>query len=312
MTPARPSPAGVLVIDKPSGPTSHDVVARIRRVFGTREVGHAGTLDPMATGVLVLALGEATKLVPYLTNATKEYEARVVLGRETDTLDAFGSTVHEQPLDGELRLALNAAGVALPESIEHARRAEEARTAQQPPAFSAIHSDGQRAYARARRGESFALADRPVRVHELVVTGMGSEPTPFIDLRATVDKGYYVRSLARDLARALGTVGHLGALRRTRSGVFTAERAGLLTDEPAELRPRLIPIEIAARQALPVLTLHESGEAKARVGQRVAAEDFSGELLCGVPCAWISAVGALIAIGVFDGEGRVLRGFGPR
>ena len=304
----KPTP-GVLVVDKPRGPTSHDVVGRVRRIFGTREVGHAGTLDPMATGVLVLALGEATKLVPYLTNAAKEYDARLVLGSETDTLDAVGRVLREETPDDELLSAL-ACVEGLSPRVLAALEVERARTSQEPPAFSAIQRGGERAYAKARRGETFRLEERGVRVHSLTITGMGPEPAPWVTLRVKADKGYYVRSLARDLARGLGTLGHLAELRRRESGGFTLEEASALTTEPDVLRERLIPLGVAARRALPALTLSEAGERDARVGKRVCRTDLEGDAPDGEPCAWFAADGALVAIGVVGEDGRVLRGFG--
>src|ERR1700689_3147099 len=140
-----PPPCGVLIVDKPRGPTSHDVVARVRRAFGTREVGHAGTLDPMATGVLVVAIGEATKLVPWLLNENKSYEARIALGVETDTLDAEGRETHRSaPGEALLRALAGSPDAAISSLLEAALVAERARTTQVPPAFSAIQQAGER------------------------------------------------------------------------------------------------------------------------------------------------------------------------
>jgi tRNA pseudouridine55 synthase len=305
-----PGACGVLVVDKPRGPTSHDVVARIRRIFKTREVGHAGTLDPMATGVLVLALGEATKLVPYLTNAAKVYEARLELGRETDTLDAMGRVTEERALDAGLLEALDAGVSPLAPRIAGAVAAELARTSQEPPRFSAIQENGERAHARARRGESFVLEERAVRVHRLVVTAMGVAPAPWLALRVKADKGYYVRSLGRDLAHALGTVGHLVALRRIDSGGFTVDEACALDVDPEVLRARLLPLAAAARRALPAVTLTELGVREARFGRRVQRADLEGDVPLGAPSAWFDGDGALVAIGILEEDGRVLRGFG--
>jgi len=298
------------VVDKPRGPTSHDVVARIRRIFKTREVGHAGTLDPMATGVLVLALGEATKLVPYLTNAAKVYEARLELGRETDTLDAMGRVTEERALDAGLLEALDAGVSPLAPRIAGAVAAELARTSQEPPRFSAIQENGERAHARARRGESFVLEEREVRVHRLVVASVGTTGAPWIDLEVKADKGYYVRSLGRDLAHALGTVGHLKGLRRVDSGGFTVDEACALDAEPDALRARLIPLAAAARRALPALILTELGVREARFGRRVRREDLGGDAPVGVPSGWFDEGGSLVAIGIVEEDGRVLRGFG--
>jgi tRNA pseudouridine55 synthase len=304
------TPCGVLVIDKPRGPTSHDVVARVRRAWKTREVGHAGTLDPMATGVLVLAMGQATKLVPYLTNAAKAYEARLELGRETDTLDAMGRVTEERALDADLLAALELGATRLAPRIQTAVDAELARTSQEPPAFSAIQRDGERAYAKARRGETFVLEEREVRVHRLAIVATSAAPVPSVDLEVQADKGYYVRSLGRDLARGMGTVGHLVALRRVDSGGFTVAEATPLDAPPEVLSERLIPLATAARRALPAVTLSEVGVREARFGRRVRREDFEGEVPSGVPSAWFDGDGVLVAVGMIEEDGRVLRGFG--
>lgn len=289
---------GVLVVDKPGGMTSHDVVARVRRILKTREVGHAGTLDPMATGVLVLAIGEATKLVPYLTSVEKAYEAEITFGIGTDTLDAEGRTIAEGPLPEHFAARLEAA-------FEQ----ERARLEQVPPSFSAIHTGGERAHQIARRGEVVVLAPRPVHLLELRLESL-APPRARITLR--VSKGYYVRSLARDLGERVGAPAHLSQLRRTAAGEFRLSDATAL-DAP-ELASRLVPLAAAATQVLPRVELSERGVIDARAGRTLRAEDhheaksrvFEG------PSAWVAASGELIAIGTIDaaGLGRVLRGFG--
>jgi tRNA pseudouridine55 synthase len=283
---------GVVVIDKPSGMTSHDVVARVRRILGTREVGHAGTLDPMATGALVVVVGEATKLVSYLTADDKEYACTVELGVATDTLDAGGRETE--------RVAVPAGWEA---RLEEALAEERQRDFQEPPAFSAIHVDGERAHEQARRGESPRLAARPVRVVSLVAT---TARTTQVDLRLVVSKGYYVRALARDLAARLGTVGHLTALRRLRSGSFTLAEgtplAALVATAP------LIPVAEAAARVLPMATLTDIGVAHARAGRRVPLIEIAPPHER--TSAWLAPTGALVAIGcIEDGTGRVIRGF---
>ena len=167
----------MLVVDKPRGLTSHDVVARARRALGTREIGHAGTLDPMATGVLVLAIGEATKLVPWLTALDKSYEATIALGVETDTLDADGAETARAAIPDDVRALLaRSSGAAGAPPLCAALDRERARSAQVPPAFSAIRTGGERAFARARRGEAVALAERDVAVRRLEVVGWSAEP----------------------------------------------------------------------------------------------------------------------------------------
>jgi tRNA pseudouridine55 synthase len=306
----RRTASGVLVLDKPRGPTSHDAVSRVRRALGTREVGHAGTLDPMATGVLVVAVGEATKLVPWLTAHHKEYEATIALGIETDTLDAEGREVRRAAPDAEVVQALaESRGASVAHRLRAALEAELARTEQVPPAFSAIQQDGERAHERARRGEAVELAPRPVRVHRVELLACSPEP-PWLAVRLEVDKGYYVRSLARDLARTLGTAGHLTALRRTRSGCFTLDEALPLDTPDDELAARVEDLSRAASRALPVARLSDVGARDARHGRAVQPADVDAP--APGPCAWLDAHGDLVAVGEVDpgGTGRVLRGFG--
>ncbi|HZU84606.1 MAG TPA: tRNA pseudouridine(55) synthase TruB [Polyangiaceae bacterium] len=302
-----PAPCGVLVLDKPQGPTSHDVVGRVRRALGTRAVGHAGTLDPMATGTLVLAVGEATKLVPWLTAQDKAYEATIALGVETDTLDADGRPVRAIALAAGLLEELRGGGDASA-LVARAIALERARTEQVPPAFSAIHHDGERAYAMARRGEAPSLAARPVVVHDIEVTACGDDP-PLVHVRLDVGKGYYVRALARDLAEALGTVGHLTSLRRIRSGGFSCEDAAPAHATRDELLARMLPAASAAARVLPVAKITDAGARDARHGRTVHPHDIDGP--AGGPTAWIDPGGRLVAVGRVDdaGRGAVLRGF---
>jgi tRNA pseudouridine55 synthase len=291
---------GVLVIDKARGPTSHDIVGRLRRALATREVGHAGTLDPMATGVLVALVGEGTKLAPYLTAADKEYETTIALGVETDTLDAAGKSIRQVPVpDGALDEAC----------LSIALEVERMRDSQTPPAYSAIHVDGERAYARARRGEGIVLEPRPVLVRSLEILGSGFHPAPWVTLRARVSKGYFVRSLGRDFAAALGTVGHLTALRRTRSGSFALDEAIGVEASNEALRAHLLPLGVAASRGLPVAHLTEAGARDARFGRAVQPKDMAAQGT-GL-CAWLDANAALVAVGEvgLDGAGRVVRGF---
>jgi len=283
---------GVLVIDKPRGMTSHDVVATLRRVLGTRDIGHAGTLDPMATGVLVVAVGQATKLVLYLTASDKEYEATIALGVTTDTLDADGrETARADVPEGWSR------------SLESALAEERSRALQDPPIFSAIHTGGVRSHERARLGESPVLAARPVHVSSLVVVGTSERE---VRLRLVVSKGYYVRALARDLAVRLGTVGHLTVLHRVRAGSFPIEEAVALASLD-KATPR-IPLAASAARALPTATLTDGGVSHARAGRPVPLSDLSTATLG--QHAWLAPDGSLIAIGhVEDGVGRVTRGF---
>jgi len=302
--------SGVLVLDKPRGPTSHDVVARLRKKLGTREIGHCGTLDPMATGVLVAALGEATKLAPYLTLADKSYDATLALGVETDTLDAEGRETARTEVPPPTLAALEKIrkGEA-PVELLGALAIEQARTAQIPPAYSAIKKDGKPSYARARRGEAQELEPRPVAVRSLKLLDGGIDPSPWLAVELHVSKGYYVRSLARDIARGLGTVGHLTALRRTASGGFTLSEALPLDTPGDELEARIIPLERAAERALPALVLTAHAAREARFGRPVPLED-AGDVAHG-PHAWFDPAGHLVAIGECDAEGvgHVVRGF---
>ncbi|MBN2848611.1 MAG: tRNA pseudouridine(55) synthase TruB [Coriobacteriia bacterium] len=200
--------AGVLLVDKPEGPTSHDVVAAVRRASGEGRVGHAGTLDPMATGLLVVLVGPATRLERYLSGHDKTYEARIVFGTATDTLDAAGVVTATQ---------------TVPDAVHSETAAREilagfvGPAAQLPPAFSAIKRDGVTAHRLARAGGTPDLEARPIVVHEAALLALDAEADTW-DVRFTVSKGTYVRALARDIGEAVGTAAHLGALRRTRAG----------------------------------------------------------------------------------------------
>jgi tRNA pseudouridine55 synthase len=301
---------GVLVLDKPRGPTSHDVVRRLRRALRVKAIGHAGTLDPMATGVLVAAIGEATKLVPWLTAHDKSYRATIALGVETDTLDAEGKELRRQDLSEELRAALrrSAAPVESP-GWSAAFERERGRTLQVPPAFSAIRLGGERAFELARRGQLAELPARPVAVRRLDLLSWSAEP-PLLEIEVDVAKGYYVRSLARDLAEALGTFGHLTQLRRTRSGCFVVDEAISLDTLAEAMRARIEPLERVAARALPVARLTDTGAVDARHGRPVQAHDMDASIPH-APSAWLDGKGNLIAVGQLedDGRGRVLRGF---
>ncbi len=304
------------MVNKPSGPTSHDVVARLRRALGTRRIGHAGTLDPLAQGVLVVMVGQATKLAPFLSADAKSYRAVVWLGTATTTLDADGTLTAQAPLptwfDDEPRARAG---------LDEALQAERARTAQQPPAHSAVKVAGQRAYARARAGQPLELEPRSVEVFDLelqryrsVLEPGGATAHGELELVLRVSKGYYVRSLARDLGLRLGLPAHLRALVRTASGPFLLEQAVRLDAGPEALRRALIPLAAAAQMALPAAVLGESGLRRARLGQRLDVADFAKPPPPGRPSAWLEPSGELAAIGDLDerGQGRVRRGFGSR
>jgi tRNA pseudouridine55 synthase len=204
-------PHGILLVDKAPDRTSHDVVARVRWLLGTRKVGHAGTLDPMATGLLVLGIGQGTRLLTHLVGLDKTYTATIRLGRATTTDDREG-----EPL-GEVVRASGLEDARIEGALESLR----GEIQQVPSSVSAIKIDGRRAYARARDGEDVQLDPRPVTISELrVLARRAEDPYTDLDVRVTCSSGTYVRALARDLGELLGVGGHLTALRRTRVGPF--------------------------------------------------------------------------------------------
>ena len=247
------SEAGLVVVDKPAGLTSHDVVARVRRLAGTRKVGHAGTLDPMATGVLVLGVNRATRLLGHLMLTEKAYDATIRLGESTTTDDAEGETVATADT-AHLRA----------EQVRAALTAFVGEIDQVPTAVSAIKVDGKRAYQRVRDGEEVALASRRVTVHELVVHDV-TGPDVTVSLRCS--SGTYVRAIARDLGEALGVGGHLTALRRTAVGPYGLDVARSLEELGEGFA--LLPIAEAARAAFPAVDLDAEGAADVRVGRRL-------------------------------------------
>lgn len=226
-------PVGVVPILKLPGPTSHDVVARARKIFGTREVGHGGTLDPAAAGVLPLLVGSATRLARYLLLGDKAYRFTVTFGAETDTGDQEGSVVRRAPLPP-------------PEAVEAAAASLTGRVRQRPPAHSALHASGRRAHRLARAGRDVELAEREVEVARLAVVGLEPGPEGRVR-RASFDlvcsHGTYVRTLGVDLARRAGTAGHVSALLRTRTGPFSLASARTLAEVAAE--PSCLPPEAA-------------------------------------------------------------------
>jgi tRNA pseudouridine55 synthase len=237
-----PIDGGLVIVDKPAGRTSHDVVARMRRIAGTRRVGHAGTLDPMATGVLVLGVGRATRLLGHLALTDKSYAATIRLGQATLTDDAEG-----EPTGGA-----SAAGVT-EQDVRAALATQAGARDQVPSAVSAIKIDGKRAYARVRGGEEVALAARRVTISRLDVSGF-RRPTPdLLDLDVAVDcsSGTYIRAIARDLGADLGVGGHLTALRRTRVGPFTTADALTLEAIADRADPVAVPLDAAVAAAFP-------------------------------------------------------------
>jgi tRNA pseudouridine55 synthase len=288
--------SGVAIIDKPRGLTSHAVVAQARKVFGRRDVGHAGTLDPMATGVLLVLVGQACKLSSYLTADSKRYAAEICFGTATDTLDADGQLTQQQPLLPEQ---------LEPAKVEAALAAERTRTQQVPPAVSAIKVSGERAYALARRGAPPELAPRAVEVLDLRLLELSP---PFLRCELWVSKGYYVRALARDLGEQLGAPAHLTSLRRLASGPFTLERAHAW---PPDSAPALLSLADVASAALPIARLRADAVARARQGKKLQAIEFSELPPRPGPAAWLSPEGELVAIGTVEAPFEVLRGFNP-
>jgi tRNA pseudouridine55 synthase len=291
-------PSGILVVDKPEGPTSHDVVAWARRALGTRTVGHAGTLDPFASGVLVVLVGEATKLSAHATEDDKRYRAELALGQETDTLDREGRVVDEAPVPAlvfaQVELALAAFVGTHP---------------QVPPAYSALKQDGVPLHARARRGEEVLAPAREVTLRGAALEAFAPDR---VNLLLHTGKGYYVRALGRDLARALGTRGHLAALRRTASGRYRIEdalcgdtlRRAARGDGAAqvEVRARLLPIT-PETVPLPALAVGESEARELGQGKRPAVPAADGTYLAFLDERPVAIVEAS------EGILRVRRGF---
>jgi tRNA pseudouridine55 synthase len=273
---------GLVVVDKPAGLTSHDVVARVRRLAGTRKVGHAGTLDPMATGVLVLGIDRATRLLTYLVGADKTYTATVRLGVATLTDDAEGEVVARRSTDEVTPAAVDAGVRALTGAIE-----------QVPSSVSAIKVDGRRAYARVRAGEQVELAARAVRVHRFDVRDRrvgvdAGVPVLDLDVEVSCSSGTYVRALARDLGAGLGVGGHLTALRRTAVGPYSLDGARTLTQ--LEQGFSVLPMAEAARAVFPDRELDDDEARRLVHGQRLAATGHAD------PVAAFAPDGSLVAI----------------
>ncbi|CUH53859.1 tRNA pseudouridine(55) synthase TruB [Shimia marina] len=278
--------SGWLVVDKPAGMTSTSVVNKVRWAFNAKKAGHAGTLDPDATGVLAVALGEATKTVPYITDALKAYTFTVRLGQATNTDDAEGEIIAQsesRPSDEEIKAAL---GQFVGDIM------------QVPPKFSAVKIDGERAYKLARDGEDVELAARPLWVEELLM--IEREDDDHVTLEMTCGKGGYVRSIARDLGAALGCYGHVRELRRIWSGPFDAseglsiEKIDEMAKQP-ELDTHLRPLEEGLAD-LPEVKATPEGTVRLRNGNpgMVLAHDIE----YGEEC-WASYEGEAVAVGIF-------------
>lgn len=247
---------GVLAVDKPAGWTSRDVVNKLGRWLGEREVGHAGTLDPDATGVLLLTIGEAGKLVRWLQDANKTYITTITLGQATQTDDAAGPVLAEAPVPAELR----------PEPIQAILDSWRGELLQVPPQVSALQQDGQRDHDRVRRGEVVERPARPVWLEQARVVDL---QLPEITLEVTCGAGFYVRSLARDLAVALGTLGHVKTLRRTHAGGRAIAECHALADLLASAEPGhfVEPLLTAAARVLPTVAVAYSTALQLKQGK---------------------------------------------
>jgi tRNA pseudouridine55 synthase len=285
---------GVLLIDKPSGPTSFDAVRAVRRAAGQRKVGHAGTLDPLASGLLVICVGQGTKLVPFLMAGDKRYLATVRLGFETDTDDALGEpTADTSPVE------------LGPDEVVAVLGRFRGEIEQVPPAFSALKSGGEPLHRKARRGEPVAPEPRRIAIHALELVGVAGDEIR-LDIRCS--KGTYVRSLARDLGRALGTRAHLSALRRTGSSGFDVRDALPLPElqplaESGGLAQRIIPLA-RALPSRPAVELAPDELIGVRNGNPLplAGRDEIAALGIGSQLRLIDPAGELIAIARLDGE----------
>ena len=273
--------SGLVVVDKSGGMTSHDVVARVRRLAGTRKVGHAGTLDPMATGVLVLGINRATRLLGHLMLTDKAYDATIRLGVSTSTDDAEGEVVATVGTDGLTDPVIREALAGFVGEIE-----------QVPSAVSAIKVDGRRAYDRVRAGEQVELEPRTVRIDDIEVRAIRGAD---VEVSVRCSSGTYIRAIARDLGERLGVGGHLAALRRTAVGPYDLDATRTL--EQLEDEFVVLPIGDAARQAFPSLDLDEARATDVRFGRKL-------ELALGHdgPVALFAPDGSFLALYEQDGD----------
>jgi tRNA pseudouridine55 synthase len=287
---------GLVIVDKPGGMTSHDVVARLRRLTGTRRVGHGGTLDPMATGVLVAGVGKATRLLGHLALTEKEYLATIRLGQATDTCDAEGQIISGAPAGAVTLAAVRAAAAPLTGEIQ-----------QVPPAISAVKVAGTRAYRLARAGTTPVLAPRVVTVRSFcVLSERRAGDLLDVDVTVTCSSGTYIRALARDLGESLGVGGHVTVLRRTRAGPYDLSLARTLDQLEAELS--LIPLARAAADAFPSRQLTSEEARRLAHGARLPGGAAAGP----GPVAAFAPDGTLIAlVEEKDGQTRPVVVFAP-
>jgi tRNA pseudouridine55 synthase len=276
----RTAEDGLVIIDKPAGVTSHDVVARLRRVCGTRAVGHAGTLDPMATGVLVIGIERATKLLGHLTSSTKCYDATIRLGVATNTEDA----------EGEIT-AITPAGHITDDAIRAAMAGFRGDIMQVPSSVSAIKVNGVRSYKRARAGETFELPARPVTISSLEVSAIRHvDDMVDVDVSVACSAGTYIRALARDLGAALGVGAHLTSLRRTAAGHFTLADAIPLPG--IDERIAMLPLRDVLAREYAVVQLDAAESAEVQHGTRIACAADAPSGLVGL----LSVNGAVLAL----------------
>ncbi|MEM7703732.1 MAG: tRNA pseudouridine(55) synthase TruB [Pseudomonadota bacterium] len=300
MSDLKPPPHGWIILDKPRGLGSTQAVGAVKRVlreggYAKTKVGHGGTLDPLAEGVLPIALGEATKLAGRMLDASKIYEFTIKFGEETDTLDAEGEVIERSDI-------LPSARDVYPLLLSKFR----GEIDQTPPAFSAVKVDGKRAYDRARAGENVELKARSVEIFGWNILGKPTNDT--IMLAVMVSKGTYIRSLARDIARALGTFGHVTYLRRTKAGPFTEAQAISLDKlneiaNGAQLSDLLLPLE-AGLDDIPALSLSQTDAQAVRQGRVLSGMPQSS----GLYCATLNSVPVAL-IEIAEGTAKVVRGF---
>jgi tRNA pseudouridine55 synthase len=274
---------GLVVVDKPVAHTSHDVVARMRKCYGQRRVGHAGTLDPDATGVLLVGLGRATRLLRYLQAAGKSYRARIVFGVATDTLDASGAVLERSEMSLEQA------------QVERAARAFVGDIEQIPPMVSAIKIDGRKLYELARKGETVERAPRPVRIDALQVEEFVGGAYPEATIRVDCSSGTYVRTLVADLGTALGGCAHLGRLRRLRVGSFGVDEAHTI-DEIASDPEGMLLTPAAALRDLAAVTVTGEQERAVAHGATFAAPALLGADDGPGPFAVVDDRGSLLAV----------------
>ena len=255
--------AAILLVDKPAGFTSHDVVAKCRKILGTRKIGHAGTLDPMATGLLVLGVEAGTKLLTYIVGNDKTYEATIRLGQTRVTDDCEGEVLAEADPTALEKITFT--------DIEKEIESFLGIIEQVPSSVSAIKVDGERAYDLVRGGQEVKLKSRQVEVSQFEVIGEIRKSTSFIDLDVVVScsSGTYIRALARDLGKALGVGGHLTSLRRTRIGKFEVSEAQTL-EQLANSKPNLVRLATVANEIFPIVEINPEEEVAIRHGKRIA------------------------------------------